>query len=217
MGRIHSGTLAAVAVLVIALGLPSAIPVAGQEADPALQAPRDGHRVLRDNPADPGPPTAPAPFGGFPDAPAFTVVPRQGELTWYPCQNCHIALPANPEPRRLMAPHPAVLNHGDGRFWCLQCHKPEDRNQLRTLAGEPATFDESWKVCGQCHYQPQQDWAFGAHGKRVENWEGERRIYGCTHCHDPHDPAIKPRAPEPPPPVREGLSPMNHGAQDHAS
>ena len=44
-----------------------------------------------------------------------------------------------------------------------------------------------------------------AHGKRADSWQGERTVYGCTHCHDPHNPALAPRAPQPPPPVRIGL------------
>lgn len=198
--------LAVAAVLCLAM-LPAGVD--GQESGNDLPAPRDGHRVLRANAPDaPVPPGAPTPFAGFPDAPPFSVVPRQGELTWYPCANCHVALPANPEPRQLMAPHQAGLEHGGGRFWCLDCHATEDRNQLAVLTGDAVGFDDAWQVCGQCHYQPQRDWAHGAHGKRVTDWQGERRIYNCTHCHDPHDPSIKPRAPEPPPPVREGLAPM---------
>jgi len=120
-------------------------------------------------------------------------------------------MPTNPAPRKLYAPHQAALDHGDGRFWCLQCHAPEERNSLTLMTGETLSFDASWQLCGQCHYQPQKDWAFGAHGKRLDNWQGERELYNCTHCHDPHSPAIKPRAPESPPPVRHGLSPMPAG------
>jgi len=197
-------------------------PAATAAETASLPEPTDGHRVLRDNaPAGFVAPTEPSVFEGFPDTPAFSVVSRQGELRFYPCANCHAQLPVNPEPRRLMAPHPAALNHGDGRFWCLDCHAAENRNVLETLAGEQAGFDDSYLVCGQCHYAPQKDWYFGAHGKRVANWQGERKIYNCTHCHDPHDPSVKARAPEPPPPVRRGLAAMpmhQHGgdADDEA-
>jgi len=176
---------------------------------------RDGHRALRDNaPTGMPVPTEPERFTGFPDAPAFSVVPRQHELTLFPCAACHDPMPTNTEPRKLMAPHPAALAHGGGRFWCLDCHALENRNALQLLTGEEAGFDEAWKLCGQCHYQPQKDWAHGAHGKRVADWRGERVLWSCTHCHDPHDPGIAPRAPEPPPPVRHGLAPMqtaDHG------
>lgn len=77
---------------------------------------------------------------------------------------------------------------------------------LRTLLDEQIDFDDSHLVCGSCHADRQRDWFYGGHGKRVANWEGERKLYSCVHCHDPHDPTIKPRKPQPPPPVRAGLA-----------
>lgn len=167
------------------------------------------HRRLRDNAAtDLLTPTKPVAFSGYPEAPEFTVVPQTPGLTLYPCSACHAALPPNPEPRALGAPHVASLPHGKGRFWCLDCHETRDRDLLRTLRGQQVSFDESYLVCGQCHFRQQKDWYFGAHGKRVANWQGDREIFGCAHCHDPHDPAVKPRAAGPPPKIRAGLEPM---------
>lgn len=167
------------------------------------------HRRLRDNAAtDLLTPTEPVAFSGYPEAPEFTVVPQTPGLTLYPCSACHAALPPNPEPRALGAPHVASLPHGKGRFWCLDCHETRDRDLLRTLRGQQVSFDESHLVCGQCHFRQQKDWYFGAHGKRVANWRGDREIFGCAHCHDPHDPALKPRAAGPPPKIRAGLEPM---------
>jgi hypothetical protein len=98
----------------------------------------DGHRPLRGNPpaAEP-PPAEPQTFDGYPDAPAFSVVPRKDHLQFFP------------------------------------------------------DFNDAYLVCGQCHYQPQKDWYYGGHGKRAEaRWQGERTIYNCTHCHNPHAAAI---------------------------
>jgi Zn finger protein HypA/HybF involved in hydrogenase expression len=117
-------------------------------------------------------------------------------------------MPVNPEPRELMSPHPGAISHGKGRIWCLNCHHPDDRNNLQTLRGEKVDFDQAYMVCGQCHANRQQDWHFGGHGKRVANWQGKRILYSCTHCHDPHQPAVKGREPSPMPPIRAGLSPM---------
>lgn len=147
-------------------------------------------------------------FQGYPDAPPFSVVPRQDGLTFHPCTQCHQFMPPNPTPRQLMAPHPITLNHGRGRMWCLTCHHADDRDTLRTLRDEKVSFDEVFLVCGQCHFNRQKDWYFGGHGKRVADWQGERQIFLCTHCHDPHDPTIKPRQAQKPPPVRAGLEPM---------
>jgi hypothetical protein len=175
----------------------------------------NGHRPLRLNPQDDQPPgTVPADtFIGYPGAPDLSVVGRIDELSFYPCSTCHSAMPVNPERRELMAPHQRALDHGDGRIWCLNCHAPESRDQLATLAGDRLSFDQADQVCAQCHATVHQDWTFGVHGKRVGRWEGPREIYSCAHCHDPHDPAVRPRAPEPPPPVRAGLEPMPEG--DH--
>jgi hypothetical protein len=170
----------------------------------------DGHRPLRGNPpaAEP-PPAEPQMFDGYPDAPAFSVVPRKDHLQFFPCEDCHAVMPPNPQRRLLYSPHPATLEHGSGRIWCLDCHEPEDRNSLHTFAGEKVDFNDAYLVCGQCHYQPQKDWYYGGHGKRAEaRWQGERTIYNCTHCHDPHAPALRQRAPEAPPPIRRGLEPM---------
>ena len=44
-------------------------------------------------------------------------VPRQHHLTLFPCSQCHKVLPLNTTPRQLVAaPHPAALQHGQGRI-----------------------------------------------------------------------------------------------------
>ena len=133
------------------------------------------------------------------------MLPRKQELFFYPCDQCHESMEPNPEIRPLNAMHDSALEHGRGRIWCLSCHDLENRNFLTTLLNELVDFDEAYLVCGGCHANRHRDWSFGAHGKRVDNWQGERTVYNCTHCHDPHNPAIKARAPKPAPPVRAGL------------
>jgi uncharacterized CHY-type Zn-finger protein len=150
-------------------------------------------------------------FEGYADAPPFEVVPRKGDMRFFPCLQCHQFMPVNPQPRELLSPHPRVIKHGKGRFWCLNCHDAEDRNHLRTIRGDKVDFDQAYLICGQCHWNRQKDWYFGGHGKRAANWRGERVIYSCPHCHDPHDPTIKGRKPSPRPPVRARLSPMEDG------
>jgi hypothetical protein len=135
----------------------------------------------------------------------IAIVARKPELTYYPCTQCHQFLTPNPEVRQLISPHPSDLDHGDQRIWCLTCHKIDDRDYLTNLLGENIDFDNAPEVCASCHMRRHKDWMFGGHGKRVSNWQGERVIYSCTQCHDPHSPAIKPRAPKPLPPVRKGL------------
>jgi uncharacterized CHY-type Zn-finger protein len=169
------------------------------------------HHPLRQNliPEKPPAPTEPEVFGGYAGAPPFEVVPREDKLSFYPCTQCHQHMTPNPVPRQLVAaPHPAALRHGGGRMWCLDCHDKDNRAQLHTFDNRQASFNESYLVCGQCHATRQRDWYFGAHGKRLQSWQGDRILYSCTHCHDPHSPSIKPRKPAPPPPVRAGLEAM---------
>lgn len=144
-------------------------------------------------------------FEGYPGAPDFEVVPRKDDLFFYPCSQCHAAMEPNPEIRVLNAMHDSDLKHGRGRIWCLSCHDLENRNNLRTLLGKPVDFDEAHLVCGGCHANRHKDWHFGAHGKRVANWQNDRTLYNCTHCHNPHSPAIKARAPSAAPTARAGL------------
>jgi hypothetical protein len=196
-------------------------PGAGAAADAAQAAPAPAsaassaftHRPLRENqpaPAVPEP-TEPEAFAGYATAPPFSVVPRKQHLVLFPCSQCHTAkvLPLNTQVRKLVAaPHNNMLRHGKGRIWCLDCHMGTDRDVLHTVGGTKVDFNESYLVCGQCHSARQRDWYFGGHGKRVAGWSGERQIYACTHCHDPHNPVLQPRAPSKPPPLRAGLSPM---------
>ena len=147
----------------------------------------------------------PVRFEGYPGAQEFAVVPRKHGLLFYPCVQCHESMEPNPEIRQLFAPHQIVMEHGPGRIWCMSCHDLDTRSNLKTLLGEPVDFDDEHLVCGGCHSNRHKDWYFGAHGKRVDNWQGERTLYSCTHCHDAHQLSIKARAPQPAPPVRAGL------------
>jgi hypothetical protein len=136
------------------------------------------------------------------------VPPRQQKLVFYPCSQCHKYWQTNPIPHELAPVHRVGLNHGQNRFWCLTCHDDEDRDSLHTERDGKVGFNESWRVCGQCHAKRQKDWYFGAHGKRVNGWQEEPVRYNCTHCHNPHFPPFEKRQPQPKPPVRVGLEPM---------
>lgn len=197
---------AAFALLLVTLWV--LMPGHARAADPAAAAAPPTHRPLRTNqPPAPPTPTEPQVFNGYPDVQPFNVIPRKPALSLYPCSMCHGAMTPNPTPRKLVAaPHVADLQHGAGRIWCTNCHSLEQRDQLENLRGEQVDFDRSDLVCGQCHFDRHRDWHYGGHGKRDANWSGERRLYACTHCHDPHSPKLKAREAQPPPPVRAGLT-----------
>lgn len=164
------------------------------------------------------------------EAPNFTVVSRLDRIRNYPCTKCHDNKFVDRRVRELQDEHTKlVFEHGGGRFWCYDaCHKGTDMDNLVSLRGRTVSYDESYKVCGQCHFQ-RLDWYFGGHGKRqgawedqreipkvadelkiedrslIGRWRGERAILNCTECHDAHSPAIKPFEPSPPPKIRSGL------------
>jgi hypothetical protein len=152
-------------------------------------------------------PTEKTPASPGPGAAAFQVVPRLSGLTYYPCSACHEFMTPNTGIRELDSPHPATLEHGDDRMWCLTCHNLEERDYLTNLLGQKIEFDDAASVCASCHAQRHKDWVLGAHGKRQASWRGQRVIYGCPQCHDPHSPTIKPRAAQAVPPLRKGLEP----------
>jgi hypothetical protein len=140
----------------------------------------------------------------------YRVDPRVDDLFFYPCNDCHAFMDSNSEERDLEVEegHPATLEHGSGQIWCFSCHDESDYDRLRNLRAEPIDIDSGYQVCSGCHSRKYHHWEGGAHGKRVSNWRGERQLYSCIECHNPHQPAIAPRAPKSPPPIRAGLKPM---------
>jgi hypothetical protein len=149
--------------------------------------------------------------------PAFSVLSRQEKLEFFPCDNCHQYMETNPTPRVLTeAPHFPELKHGNADIWCTTCHTLENREQLRLLSGELVDFDKAYLVCGQCHRAAYLDWQYGAHGKRVKMWRGERQIYNCAECHNPHvNPGIQQRHPVSPPGVRAQQPPQHQQRAQH--
>lgn len=152
----------------------------------------------------------------FAGLPPFFVVPSVKEEEMHPCGNCHQWAQSDPTPRTLKEPHNNFVLahglHGKGQFWCFTCHHLEGDGGLRTLEGEKVRFDDAYLICSQCHAKVARDWAYGAHGKRVGNWRGERRVLNCTACHYQHRPAWKPRDAKSGPEIRQGLERPAHWA-----
>jgi len=146
----------------------------------------------------------------FEGAPAFRVITRRKDADMHPCGDCHDDAESDLTPRELQEPHDNFKLehglHGKGEFWCFTCHRLKGTGGLKTLEKEKLAFDESYIVCAQCHGKQTRDWAFGAHGKRVKGWQGDRLLLNCTVCHFQHKPAIAAREPAlGPPPMRRGL------------
>lgn len=119
-----------------------------------------------------------------------TVVARSGSVRDFPCVQCHDKIPAPiPIKEAKDRHHKVKLEHFAAASNCHICHAAADMNSLATLSGDTVSFDESYKLCGQCHSDKLKDFHIGAHGKSVGDWNGTRQRYSCTHCHDPHKPA----------------------------
>ena len=117
---------------------------------------------------------------------------------YYPCSDCHEGEATDRTVRKLEDEHEdLVLDHGN--LWCLHCHDADNRDRLHLANGETVAFDESWRLCTQCHGQKLADWRAGVHGKRVGHWWGAKQYNTCVSCHQPHSPHFAPLAPKPPP------------------
>lgn len=119
----------------------------------------------------------------------------------FPCTGCHDPnLTVNAERRVLRKAHTDIqLRHDEQHRWCLDCHNADNRDVLRSAAGEPIPFAESYRLCGQCHGDKYRDWKAGIHGKRTGEWDGQKSYLLCIHCHDPHTPKFKAVEPMPAP------------------
>ena len=150
----------------------------------------------------------------FPNIPSFEVIASKKDTEMHPCRNCHQAVKSNTTPRKLDIPHDNFELkhglHGKGQFWCFTCHSPDGTGSLKTLDGESIEFRDAYIICSQCHVKQARDWAFGAHGKRVGNWQGKRQVYNCTACHYQHSPSFKPRNALAGPEIRQGLKRPAH-------
>ncbi len=128
---------------------------------------------------------------------SFRVLARKKMIGRYKCSSCHTEKPTTVN-RGLELTHGDVyLTHGRGEqaLSCIDCHRDEERDYLEDKKGRKIDFDHSYQLCGQCHFRQKRDWLGGAHGKRAENWAGDRVIFNCTTCHNPHSPRFEKRFP----------------------
>lgn len=119
---------------------------------------------------------------------------------YFPCSDCHAEMEVNLERRQLEEMHDDIeLDHGPADRWCFDCHNPDDRDSLRLANGTLIGFDESYRLCGQCHGTIFRDWRQGIHGRREGFWNGAKSYVLCAHCHNPHAPRYREIEPLPPP------------------
>jgi hypothetical protein len=132
---------------------------------------------------------------------AFQVPPPPFSAGVFPCTDCHDPeIPVNARRRELATAHAEIaLRHDQEHRWCLDCHDAANRDVLHLAGGEPVPFEESYRLCGQCHGDKYRDWRAGVHGRRTGRWDGAKTYLLCVHCHDAHAPRFQPIEPLPPP------------------
>lgn len=132
------------------------------------------------------------------DAAAILLPPPPMNDEYDPCSDCHEDEIPNPVVRELEDEHDAMdLQHGN--LWCLHCHDIGNREKLHLADESVVDFDDSWRLCTQCHGKKLADWRAGVHGKRTGHWRGSKEYRTCVSCHDPHSPKFKSLEPKPPP------------------
>jgi hypothetical protein len=118
-------------------------------------------------------------------------------LTQYPCAACHTGSGLAPGVDRVADAHGNIqpVHPRETGASCTGCHAPENVALLALGTGERASLDHAYRLCASCHVSQVDDWAAGAHGKRIDGWQGRRVVMGCADCHDPHKPAVERRIP----------------------
>ncbi len=128
---------------------------------------------------------------------SFRVLARKQDIERYKCSSCHTGKEVRGKSAFELTHGNVVINHGQegSALSCIDCHHPEDLDSLEDKKGRKIDFDHSYQLCGQCHFRQKRDWLGGAHGKRESYWAGDRVIYNCTTCHNPHAPKFAKRFP----------------------
>ena len=133
------------------------------------------------------------------DVDTFDVATRTDHMVRYPCSECHsvpLATMRSPDSTKKRAHWEVEIDHApEGVMNCQTCHADNDMDSLATLESAPVAFNAAYQICGQCHSTQLKEWVWGAHGKRIGGWAPPRVATNCTGCHNPHDPAFKPRFP----------------------
>ncbi len=129
----------------------------------------------------------------------FFIPNRVNHLVSFPCNNCHTKALGNmvsDDPTGKKAHWNIKLNHATAdALTCVTCHSSNNVEYLRLNNKKEISFNQSQKVCAQCHSTQSNDWVGGAHGKTIGGWAPPRVSNTCVNCHDPHSPAFETRWP----------------------
>ncbi|MDH5380935.1 MAG: hypothetical protein OEW75_08785 [Cyclobacteriaceae bacterium] len=129
----------------------------------------------------------------------FYLPERTSEITSFPCLSCHtepLEDLKNKQENGKQAHWDIKINHAENNVMgCITCHDQNSMDGLTAINKGKITYNESFKLCLQCHSTQYNDWLGGAHGKSLGGWVEPRIMNNCVNCHDPHSPAFEPRWP----------------------
>lgn len=130
------------------------------------------------------------------DSVSFLIPDRASQIKSFPCSNCHSKsieqLSLNRKGNERKAHWDIKMVHGNSDVMnCFTCHSESNLDELVSLTSKPIVFDQSFKLCSQCHSTQYKDWLGGSHGKRLGGWAPPKIINTCANCHNPHKPAFE--------------------------
>ena len=122
---------------------------------------------------------------------------RSADLGQYPCTSCHLGRRITLADARRSGVHEnlKVSHPVQTGGTCATCHSADNVEFLALKSGDRVSLDHTYRLCAQCHFAQANSWAGGAHGKRLDGWQGRRVLMGCADCHDPHNPGLEKRIP----------------------
>ncbi|MBB6461932.1 hypothetical protein [Flammeovirga kamogawensis] len=130
---------------------------------------------------------------------AFLIPERESQITSFKCSNCHskpLSAMQRNDGKYKKSHWNLELKHANADVMnCQTCHTANDMDHLHTLTNGTVKFNDSYKVCAQCHSSQFKDWKGGAHGKRLGGWAKPIAKQTCVGCHNPHKPAFGKRLP----------------------
>ena len=130
---------------------------------------------------------------------SFFIPERKSKIKSFKCSECHTKSIPELKSKNLTgkkAHENIKLNHATTEeLTCNSCHPTQNLDHLKSNLNAKIDFNQSYKVCAQCHSSEYKDWLGGAHGKRVKGWVNPRISNTCVDCHNPHSPKFESRFP----------------------
>ncbi len=193
VGWLGGGGLLLLALLVVEVGPGVAGDSSFLDTVKAVDAPYDNRAVRQVQPTVQPTVLAREEYQGG----SFLVLARKQAIERFRCSSCHTDKEVRVKDAFALTHGNVVIDHGreGSALACIDCHHPRDRDFLEDKKGSKIDYDHSYQLCGQCHFRQKRDWLGGAHGKRATYWAGERVVYNCTTCHNPHAPRFAKRFP----------------------